>query len=401
MRICLIRTPAPFLINDRVFAPLGLLAVGTGLISQGHNVTLFDGDPFSIPLDFAYYGFGPTIPEYIYAVEQMRYLRAKCHFGCTIIIGGPYASLDPKRCLADGFDAVVVGDGEYAAEQAFKHRFNERIIYGDALPLANYHISHRSLIDNKKYGYQLENRIATSMVTSRGCPFSCAFCSKNESKLRMRPAWHVIEEIRYLKDVWKFQAIVFMDDLFTAEKQRAQSIAEELKRQDMTWRCMVRADLVVKHGKDFAKYLYDCGLISVGMGIESGSDKILSIINKAETSSTMKKAIKMLKEVGVKVKGFIILGLPGESMQTIEETDNFLKEVKLDDVDIKIFQPFPGSPIWKNKSKYDINWNEVDLSDMFYKGKQGLDQSNVFTSSLTAAQITEQQGVLERAHKQW
>jgi radical SAM superfamily enzyme YgiQ (UPF0313 family) len=168
----------------------------------------------------------------------------------------------------------------------------------------------------------------------------------------------------------------------------------------MFWRCLVRADIVVKHGGEFVKMMSASGCTSVGMGIESGSDKILSIVNKKETVKTTKLAIKMIKDKGIKVKGFFILGLPGESQETLDETRMFLDEMELDDVDIKIYQPYRGAPIHDNKDAYDIQWDEPkDLGNTFYKGRAGEYYGNIRTSSLTTAQIYQQWVEMENKYK--
>jgi radical SAM superfamily enzyme YgiQ (UPF0313 family) len=110
----------------------------------------------------------------------------------------------------------------------------------------------------------------------------------------------------------------------------------------------------------------------------------------------------MLKAAGIAVKGFFILGLPGESPETLEETREFLKEVKLDDVDIKIYQPYPGTPIWRNKEHYDIDWSaNASYEDMFYKGKAGDYRGSVRTSTLTTEQIYDAWVGMEKEFKKY
>jgi radical SAM superfamily enzyme YgiQ (UPF0313 family) len=117
-RISLVRLPSPFLIDDRVFPPLGLMAVGTGLKVRGYDVSIYDGEIDNIPLDFDYYGFGPTVPEYSYALELKKKIKSS-NPKAKVVIGGPFATVNPLQCVADGFDTVVVGDGEIVAEKAF------------------------------------------------------------------------------------------------------------------------------------------------------------------------------------------------------------------------------------------------------------------------------------------
>jgi radical SAM superfamily enzyme YgiQ (UPF0313 family) len=164
---------------------------------------------------------------------------------------------------------------------------------------------------------------------------------------------------------------------------------------------LVRADIVVKYGQEFVKMMADSGCIGVGIGVESGSPTILKNINKGETIETIGQAIKMLKGEGVKVRGFFILGLPGETAETIAETDRFLATSGLDDIDCKIYQPYPGSPIYEHKETYDIQWGEVAPENTFYKGRPGEYYGSVSTSSLTTEQIVEAWKAMETKYRKW
>lgn len=361
MRICLIRCPSPFLVDEKVFPPLGLMAVGTALKNRGHDVVISD-TPLS---GYEYYGIGPTTPEYPYALEIRKLIKEK------IIIGGPHATLNPDECLGDGFDYVVVGG------------------------LSAYPLVDRTLVDIKSYQYFINGKLATTMMTSFGCPYKCAFCCKTDS-FRMRSAEDVIEEIRKLHSDFGYKAIMFFDDIFILDKERTEKICGCLKELGITWRCFARGDLLVKHGIEFVKMMADSGCFEVGMGIESGSDTILSVIDKGETVETIKTAIKIMQDAGIRVKGFFIIGLPSESLCTIKETKLFLKDVYLDDTDFTIFQPYAGSEIWKNKNAYDIQWNDLDYKKMFYKGKEGEYQSLVWTSGLSQSDIVKGRDELAR-----
>jgi anaerobic magnesium-protoporphyrin IX monomethyl ester cyclase len=389
MNICLIRCPSPFLIEDKAFPPLGLLSVGTVLKLAGHDVTIWDGD--DIPLGFDAYGLGPTTPEYGYALHIKEMLR-----DVKIVIGGPYATIQPQQCLDDGFSCVVVGDGETVADRAFTTDYG--IIEGEDRPLDEYPIPDRTLIDIKSYKNTLDGRLVTTIVTSKGCPYKCGFCCKNHCNVRLRSAEKVIEEVEYLYDLG-YRALMYSEDIFIINRKRAEAVFNRMHELGIISRCLVRADVVTKYGSDFTDMMAANGCVEVGMGIESGSDTILKIANKGESVATIKKAIRMLKASGIRVKGFFIVGLPGESYETLNETKQFLDEMQLDDIDCKIFQPYLGSPIFDNREKYDIDWKEVPLKDQFYKGRPGEYAGTICTSALTTAQIVEQWVEMEAEYK--
>jgi radical SAM superfamily enzyme YgiQ (UPF0313 family) len=211
----------------------------------------------------------------------------------------------------------------------------------------------------------------------------------------------VIEEIRYLHEGFGFTALLFPEDIFVLDRRRTDEVAEEIKRRNIIWRFLARADLIVKYGQGFVDHLADCGCVEVGMGIESGSNTILKTIKKGETAEIMLKAIRMLQTSGIRVKGFIILGLPGESHQTVAETRAFLDDAKMADLDVKIYQPYPGSRIYTEREKFDIQWTETDLAHTFYKGRPGEYEGTVSTSSLTTEELVEEWTAMEAAYKRW
>jgi uncharacterized radical SAM superfamily protein len=364
-KICLIKCPSPFLIDEKVFPPLGLMAIGTYLRSKGHDVIIDDDG--NIPGGFDWYGFGPTTSEYGYALYIKEMLGDERTF-----IGGPHVNV--TDCSGDKWDAILPGQ------------------------LTNPVID-RSLVDIKSYKYFIDGRLATTIVTSHGCPYKCAFCCKTNHSVKFVDVNYVLTEISYLYDQG-YRALMFFDDLFILKKKRAETIFRHLKELGIISRCFVRADTILKHGFSFVKMMSDCGVVEVGMGIESGSDTILKNINKGESAQDMKTAIRLLKRMGIRVKGFFIIGLPGESEVTIDETRRFLDEIELDDMDATIFQPYPGSPIFKNPEHFDIKWDDdMDFQDMFYKGRPGEYHSNVWTSSLTSDQITQHRDELEGEYK--
>jgi radical SAM superfamily enzyme YgiQ (UPF0313 family) len=218
--------------------------------------------------------------------------------------------------------------------------------------------------------------------------------------VRLRSAKSIIEEIKNLEGLG-FEAIAFPEDIFILNRARTEIIAEYLKQQGIIWRCLVRADLVVKYGMGFLEMLRDSGCVGVGIGVESGSDTILKNIHKGETVATMRESICMLKQAKIYVKGFFIVGLPGENATTLIETDEFLSEVKMDDIDCKIFQPYPGSPIYDHREQYDIQWENIPLENTFYKGRPTEYYGTISTSRLTTQQIVDAWKYFEETYKDW
>lgn len=381
--------------DEKVFPPLGLLYIGRELKDKGYEVIIHDGKTENIPRGFDIYGLSITTPQFPKATEILAHIR-EFPGNAKIVAGGPHATLDADSCLKAGFDSVIIEAGEISLPLVSE--YNCRLI---ETPITKFKHPDRTLIDIKSYHYKIDGRPATSVMTTRGCPYRCGFCCKVNKRVIVFPSDFVLEELRELKDVYGYRAFMFFDDIFILNKQRLFTILKEITPWDVVWRGFTRADIIVKNGIDVARKMAESGCKEVGMGIESGSDKILSVIDKDENTDTMKRAVEILHEAGIRVKGFLIVGLPGESWETIEETERFLKDIKLDDQDFSIYTPYKRSMIYENKNKLDIYWDDIDLKHSWYKGKPGEYESQVWTSSMNRNDIVKARDRLETKFKKW
>lgn len=154
----------------------------------------------------------------------------------------------------------------------------------------------------------------------------------------------------------------------------------------------------------------EMGCVEVGMGVESGSQKILNIINKRTTVEQYKNVIKYCHKINLSIKIFVMVGLPSENHQTIEQTKQFIIDTKPDDFDISIYTPFPRTPIWDSyfntatnlgtNSKLDIQFkDDINYNNMFYKSFNGMYSSNVATSSLSFQEIEKARDNIESVRR--
>lgn len=231
------------------------------------------------------------------------------------------------------------------------------------------------------------------MITSRGCPHNCAFCSKDVWGRRYvaRSVESVAEEIAQVHRMG-YKAIMFYDDTFVIGHDRLCGICEELRQRGITWRAFVRTDEV---NEDILRMMRLSGCAEIGVGIESGSPEILAGVNKRETIEDHRQCIKTAHKVGLRVKGFVIVGLPGETWETVAETDQFLEEIQLDDLDISILSVYAGSDIYKHPKNYDLSFDYPS----FYKGKPGKYEAHVSTSQMSAREIVLAREMLHKKHK--
>jgi len=404
MKVLLINPSSKFLINDMAFPAMGLLYLSSYLKKHGYNnITMIDMSARSLPdvIDFDIVGIYSNTPQFPEAFRIYKGIKAKnIKNNALYVFGGPHVSAKPGD-LGDN-EIVVAGEGEQAfldIVQRYDRGAAQEKLYRlpyitdlDSIPFPD-----RDLINIKDYQYFISGRLATSIITTRGCPFGCYFCSNNAwgKTLRMRSAENIVEELHLLKDKYNYGAFMFWDDTMTVNRKRMINLCNSMASMDILWRCNIRSDTV---DFDLLKKMKDSGCIETAIGIESGSQRILKTVNKGETVARNMEAIKNGKKAGLRVKGFFIIGLPGENRESIQETESFLDEAKLDDIDFSVYSPFPGSYIYNNMGEFDISFKD-DYESSWYKGVSGKYKSLVSTSGLTSADIVLTRDRMEEKYK--
>ena len=349
--LCLIMLPNPALSNPKMYYNLGLLYIASVTEKAGYSVEMLDcrGGWKSFP-EARYYGFSATTPEIPYAKKFSKGLKGKT------IIGGAHASLSPQDCLGH-FDFVVVGEGERVILDIMSGRMKYPIVTGmriqdlDEIPFPTWDKIEDPFSDTlfagEKYGTSPK---AASLISSRGCPFLCAFCANVYwAPIVYRGVDNIIQELKELMDrgVYHFR---FEDDNLPIHPALPR-LSEELKKLDIRYKCHIRSDLVTW---EKAKLLADSGCEECGLGVESADDKVLNINNKKETSKDHRNAIRILKAAHIRAKTYFVMGLPGETDKTLELNKEFIREMKPEKWTISTFTPYPGCDIYKNPAKYNI-----------------------------------------------
>lgn len=394
-KIALINPPSPFLKSDIVMPPLGIMYL-SAFIKNNTNLDEIDIEIIDlataekkIPDGFTIYAFTSTTPQYSIALELMKELKA-LNPNSIFVIGGAHATCFSKKCIDDGFDYVITHEGESSLLKLIKsiELPQEKILYSENIADINeIPFPDRDFDGFKKYQYKLDDKNCTTMITSRGCPFQCGFCCKTwTNPVRLRSASNVITEIEEIRTKYNINSIMFYDDTFTLSHQRLLQICDHLKRSDTTWRCFIQANTITK---EILEKMYDSGCAEIGMGVESGNQSILNTINKTITVERAIQICKWCQEIGLRIKTFLIIGLPGETFESINDTITFINKAHPSDFDITIYTPFPNTDIWNNTSDYDIKFDKenMDYSKMFYKGIEHSYSSQVSTSSLSISDI--------------
>lgn len=381
-RINLIHPPQPDSIDDRLNPPLGLLYMAAVLENHGFAVSVTDlssmpeGSWSELIGDYDIYG----ITFYTCAigfVEKIASIAKQNNRKSVVVVGGPHPSSEPDHSLTlPNVDVAVIGEGENAIlELAYT------VGSGGTLPKKVHHRGVRSveelplparhLIDLGGYSRTVDGCKATTIFTSRGCPFNCSFCYKDifGSNVRYNSPERVIREIKQVKSRWGYRHFVFWDDVFSLNRPRLYKICSMMKDLDIVFRCNGRVGFNTYD--DFVR-LRDAGCKEIAFGIESGSQEMLDSFNKKVTVEQNLEAIQEAQRAGLLVRAYMIVGFPGENERTIEETKRFIDLSSPDQFIVFTFVPFPGCDVWKHPKKYGVNIDKKDYSKFYtIAGKDG------------------------------
>ncbi|MHA3963202.1 MAG: B12-binding domain-containing radical SAM protein [Candidatus Thorarchaeota archaeon SMTZ1-45] len=361
--------------------PLGLGYIASYLRETGdHQVKIHDGLlQHSRASDFAetLTSFSPdvvgisgqTTPS-IYDVYRTAKAVKKHDPATLVVVGGAHVTFQDEQVLKDcpEIDVVVRGEGEVTMkmllDEISENRCNVRV-EGTTTRLGTSILRNpdRPYIANLNSlpfpAYDLLNltsyfprgkRIAP-MITSRGCPYQCTFCSSSRitgKRWRGRSAENVVREIELLQERYGVRDVTFLDDLFTFDHQRVEEICSLIIKDvdNIGWTCSSRADIMTRH-PEIADWLKDSGCHTLYIGAESGSQRILDKIKKGIRISQIINAVKRAKAVGLEVVLSFILGIPGETQEDIRSTIDFACRLDPDLAQFTICTPYPGTPMYE------------------------------------------------------
>jgi anaerobic magnesium-protoporphyrin IX monomethyl ester cyclase len=314
------------------------------------------------------------------AFQFARLLRNCCEL---LVAGGPLPTSNPELFLSC-FDVVVIGEGEQtmlelvrAVEDgaglasvpgiAFREKGEVRLTprRGFIEDLDSVPFPSREMFDNSGYrDYYLKSfgYTTTSVMTSRGCPFQCDFCSRPVfgNRFRSRTARNIVEEVEAVRKLG-YERVWFADDCFTLDRKRLLSICDELvgRRVRVGWECLSRVDTV---DLAVAERMKKAGCVRVFFGIESGNDLILRVMRKQATVKQAREAVNVFRKVGVQTGAFFILGYPGEDDGTVLDTVDFASSLPLDYLSFTFPYPIPGTPLFDRVKDRMVceDWEEPD-----------------------------------------
>jgi O-antigen biosynthesis protein len=370
MRILLTTSAAPlkspFFCNEKRF-PLGIGFLLSILRDAGHKVFFIDN--FLHPKKFWDEGFlerehidfvGIYSSTICYRstkeiIEGCDSLRKLGKWGGKIMVGGPHTSVATSP-LPECVDYIVKGEGEISILDIVEGRERSRIVEGkkimqlDSLPTPAYDIFNDHLPSYNNTVDCFPDHPVFTMNTSRGCPFSCKFCSVQGvwgRNYRQFSAERIVDDIKVLIHDFGVKGIYFREDNFTANINRVVQFCETLLSQNINikWLCEARVRPLPKEvmslmAKSGCRWLY--------LGCESGSQRVLDLINKQIDVSDIRNVINWGKELGIKCYTSWIVGVPGETIQDRRQTYKLIRELKPFSAGVHVFIGLPGSVFYKN-----------------------------------------------------
>lgn len=446
-KVAFITPPSPFLLDERVFPSIGILRVAAVAESLGYDVDHLDLNGvenytdavfnYCARTDATSFAITATTPQMV-AVTKIRQAIQSAKPKARIILGGPHPTLVHAAAMKQHsnrataalinmitkFTVTVAGDGEEAIGIALEPGSPYLIDADDpqsklfltSKRLAELPFPARHLVDMDSYHYSIDGVRVTPIIGQLGCPFGCNFCAGRDSamlrRVRLRPIDNIIEEMRQIYKTYGIHGFMFFDDELNVNREVMGLLDGICKLQDelgVEFRCrgFVKSELFTT---EQAEAMYRAGFRRVMCGFESGSDRILKNINKRATKDENTRTMEISHRYGLDMKALMSVGHPGESPETIQETEDWLRSVKPADFDITIITAYPGSPyydkavrvnldVWKFETNGDaLYMRDIDYTQVedFYKGSLDGYKSYVWTDHITADELVSRRDMVER-----
>ncbi len=378
--------------------PLGLLSIASYLAERGHNTKVFDFNAYPGELrgfrnvllrerpDFL--GISCTTSTFSGGIVLAQTAREALP-GIRVVLGGPHVSA-LKEAIIDNYpviDAVVVGEGEKtfhalvskglgsapeiaglvyrnsAGRSEFTGYRRDRLEL-DALPFPAYNTLQGFPAHYSPTIFNYPRTPGASIISSRGCPYACSYCDRSvfRRSFRYNSAEYLYAHMEHLRRDYGIRHLTFYDDQFTFNRERVVRLCRKLMRAPlgMTFNCAVRAEHV---DAELLRLMRKAGCWMVSVGIETGDPGLLARHRSKADLPMLAECIRQIKSAGIRAKGLLMMGLPGETEESIRRTRRFVFSLPLDDLNMTKFTPFPGSPLYENAhalGTFDEDWDRMD-----------------------------------------
>ncbi len=390
--------------DDRLDPPLGLLLIASYLREQHPDIFIYINDLKGLPPEEWPIGFADVYGLTVYATslsvskEIIKRCRQK-NPEAKIVVGGAMPSAMPELF---NVDYVVVGEGEkamadiVASVKKGKIEPDTKMTYRFAEPVPFLFPAY-DLVDLSSYHRTVNKLKSLPYFTSRGCPYHCNFCGLNlfheMNKVRFAEPEVVYEHLKIIKNMG-IKAINFQDDIFTLKRKRLNKILDLIKPLGFSFRCHGRVGL---DDESVYERLAEAGCSMVSWGIESGSQFMLDRMNKEATVDQNYQVIQWAKKYGITARAFFVIGFPGETKETLEETKQFIMRAQPDQYFVSNFVPYPGTDVYRNPKKYGITAMSDNFDNYYQVSKDGTGGLTIDTEWLSREQFRK----LEVSFRQW
>lgn len=365
----------------RPYVPLGILYISAWLQKNNYNNEVFDStfSTFELQKQFILDNEPDVLAIYtnlmtkLNVLRTIQFVKSQSTLNHTkIVLGGPEVTNHIDKFLEHGADYIIQGEGEETmlelvqfldqkselnrtqiAGLSFKDETGQTIFTNergklkdlDELPMPN-----RTKVNLQLYFDAWKAKHGTSAIsinTMRGCPYSCKWCSRAVygQSYRRRSAKHVVDEIEWIQNNYKVDSIWFVDDVFTVSHKWLNEFTQELgnRKLKIAYECITRADRMSEEVIDLLK---ESGCFRVWIGAESGSQKVIDLMDRRVDVLQVRDMIRKAQAKGVQAGTFIMVGYPGETEEDIFETIKHLKDSDPDIFTITIAYPIKGTPLF-------------------------------------------------------
>ncbi|MCP4147741.1 MAG: radical SAM protein [bacterium] len=315
------------------------------------------------------------------------------------VFGGPHVTAMPNETMKEHalIDAVIQGDGELSFTRLVENVHSGTALHCDVdgllyrengTILANPKTRHHQDLDSLPFPawellegfphiyrppfHSYRKLPLTNIITARGCPCACSFCDRSVfgRKIFSHSIEYVTDMIEYLVRDFNIREISIKDDTFTTSTERVVRFSEILEKRNIkiSWSCNARVNYI---NEEMLKAMKKSGCWLISYGIESGSPVMLKKMMKGISKKQVTKALQLTRKYGITSKGFFMVGIPGETKETVAETIDFIKDLPLDEMSINYFTPFPGSELYGEviEEGFKPDFSRMNMQEIVYVPK--------------------------------
>ena len=389
-----------------IMPPLGLASIAAYLEQRGSSAEIIDcyarPDSDKAIRDYllaekpAFIGLSCTTSSFLDGIRIAEMARQAVP-GIKTVFGGPHVSALKEQLFPrfPALDISVIGEGEQTMAELMAMGHDDPasvkgIIYRDGSDIRNTGFRDQALVLDDlpfpayeklkgfPHSYMLPifnypHTPNTSCISSRGCPYACTYCDRSvfRRSFRYNSATYLYEHLKYLRERFGIRHINFYDDQFTFNRKRVEEFTGMMidRPLGMTFNCAVRAEHI---DTELVTRMRKAGCWMMSLGIETGDEELLAQHRQNADLDHLAGKIRMIKDAGLRTKGLLMIGLPGENEESIRRSMEYVFSLPIDDFNLAKFTPFPGSPIYDNiheLGEFDEDWEKMDCMNFQFVTK--------------------------------